>query len=54
MPKMTKAQARKRLSEARNKMIAVVIENPHHLTPADEKKLYTLSLELLKIINKLK
>ena len=54
MPKMSKAQARKRLNEAQNKVIAVVVQGAHHLSPADTKKLYTIRQEIMKIAMKLR
>ena len=48
MAKLTKAQARKRLEEARRKVHMVVWNGSHYLTPADLKKLQTLMADLHK------
>jgi len=58
MPKMTKAQARKRLTEATSKMMAVNAAyfegnlRPPINARADMKKLFNMALELRKIIDK--
>ena len=52
MVKMTKAQARRRLTEASEKVFKVMGRN--YFQPSDEKKLYEIRLLLLKYANKLK
>jgi len=56
MAKMTKAQARKRLQEACNKinLVMFVTDLSPHLTSGDNKKLMHAWDDLQKIINKLK
>ena len=58
MAKMTKAQARKRLSEASTKIalvnIATVRGEISGLTPNDTSKLFSMVAELSKLINKMK
>lgn len=58
MPKMTKAQARKRLSEATTKIMAVnaaYFEGKLQAAGkgADMKKLFSMAIELRKIIDRL-
>lgn len=53
MAKMTKAQARKRLKEARQKVIAVqnVMMGSDHLTPKQYQDCMNIIRELSKLIN---
>jgi hypothetical protein len=51
---MTKTQARKRLAESRNKIVAVVIQGSTHLTPSEANKLWKMNGELMKLVMKLK
>lgn len=58
MPKMTKAQARRRLNEATMKIIAVHSEammgNLGAVNMSDIKKLFPMIIELRKIADRLK
>ena len=53
MVKMSKAVARRRLMEARQKLMRVFNEC-FDLTPTDNGKLYKMSIELMKMRDKLK
>ena len=53
MAKMTKTQARNRLYGASAKLIAVVVEGNHHLSPGDEKKLFEMRQQIMKIALKM-
>lgn len=54
MPRMTKAQARRRLNEARAKMLKVYVECSADLSTACQKSLVKMSDDLVKIVSKLK
>ena len=54
MPKMTKAQARKRLGEAQKKVLAVWLNRQDDLTKSDNGKMLLVIDKLDEIIKKLK
>lgn len=54
MAKMSKAAARRRLNEARSKMLKVYVECAADLSSACQKSLVKMSDDLVKIVSKLK
>lgn len=54
MVKMSKSAARKRLHEARSKMLKVYVECSADLSTACQKSLVKMSDDLVKIVSKLK
>lgn len=54
MAKMSKAQARKRLSEAASKVAHTFVDADNHLSNADLSKLFKIRSELLNMSKKLK
>ena len=54
MKRFTKTETKKRLEEARNKILAVAFRSHLHVSPADEAKLTKMAQELMKIVNKIK
>ena len=54
MPKMTKAQARKRLGEAQKKILQVFLQRQEDLTKGDSGKMLLCVDKLEEIVKKLK
>lgn len=54
LAKLTKAQSRKRLFEARNKIVAVFVDGDSHLSNSDLNKLLKMRFDITAIIGKLK
>lgn len=54
MAKMTKAQARRRLTEAATKTAKVFVDADVHLTNGDLQKLFKIRSELINMSKKLK
>jgi len=54
MPKMTKSEVRKRLSEAGMKLGRIYVYGESHLTDNQYKKIIDMRLQILKIVNQLK
>ncbi len=51
---MSKSQSRKRLAEARNKIMNVIVEGSTHFTPSEANKLWKMQQELMRMTMKLK
>ena len=52
MVKMSKSAAKRRLREARTKMLKVYLECQDHLSPMCQKSIEKMSKDISKIINK--
>jgi len=54
MPRLTKPQVRKRLSEAGDKLARVYVQGSTHFTQGQMKKIVDMRLAISKIVNDMK